>query len=50
METNIVKAYGTEAANKPLHGMNIKRRELLPHDIGNGSSLLRYLPFRFTSD
>lgn len=33
METNIVKAYGTEAANKPLHGMNIKRRELLPHDI-----------------
>jgi uncharacterized zinc-type alcohol dehydrogenase-like protein len=33
METKIVKAYGTEAANKPLHGMNIKRRELLPHDI-----------------
>jgi uncharacterized zinc-type alcohol dehydrogenase-like protein len=33
METKIVKAFGTEAAGAPLHSMNIKRRELLPHDV-----------------
>jgi len=33
METNEVKAYGTEAVNVPLHSMNIKRRELQPHDV-----------------
>jgi len=33
METKIVKAFGTEAANKPLYAMNIKRRELLPNDV-----------------
>ena len=33
METKIVKAYGTEAANKPLYAMNIKRRGLQPHDV-----------------
>jgi len=33
MKTTIVKAFGTEAANAPLHSMNIKRRELLPHDV-----------------
>jgi len=32
METKIVKAFGTEAVNVPLHSMKIKRRELLPHD------------------
>jgi len=33
METKIVKAFGTDAVNVPLHLMNIKRRELQPHDI-----------------
>lgn len=33
METKEVKAYGTEAVNVPLHSMNIKRRELQPHDV-----------------
>lgn len=33
METKIVKAYGTDQAKEPLHSMNIKRRELLPHDV-----------------
>jgi uncharacterized zinc-type alcohol dehydrogenase-like protein len=33
METKIVKAFGTEALNVPLHAMNIKRRELQPHDV-----------------
>jgi len=33
METKEVKAYGTEALNVPLHSMNIKRRELQPHDV-----------------
>jgi len=33
METNEVKAYGTEALNVPLHSMIIKRRELQPHDV-----------------
>ena len=33
METNNIKAYGTEAVNKPLHLLNIIRRELLPHDV-----------------
>ena len=33
METKIVKAYGTEAVNVPLHEMNIKRRELKSHDV-----------------
>lgn len=33
METKIVKAFGTEAVNVPLHAMNIKRRELQPHDV-----------------
>ena len=33
METKNIKAYGTEGKNKPLHSMEIKRRELLPHDI-----------------
>jgi alcohol dehydrogenase (NADP+) len=33
MNKNNVKAYGTEAADMPLHSMNINRRELLPHDV-----------------
>jgi uncharacterized zinc-type alcohol dehydrogenase-like protein len=33
METSIVKAYGTEAVNVPLHEMNIPRRALQPHDV-----------------
>ena len=33
METKIVKAFGTEAVNVPLHVMNIKRRELQNHDV-----------------
>lgn len=33
MKTKEVKAYGTEALNVPLHSMNIKRRELQPHDV-----------------
>ena len=33
METKIIKAYGTEATNVPLHLLNIKRRVLLPHDV-----------------
>jgi len=33
MKTKIVKAYGIEALNAPLHSMNIKRRELLPLDL-----------------
>lgn len=33
METKIVKAFGTEGVNVPLHVMNIKRRELQPHDV-----------------
>lgn len=33
MATKIVKAYGTEGQDKPLHSMEIKRRELLPNDV-----------------
>ena len=33
METKTVKAFGTEAADAPLKAMNIKRREVLPHDV-----------------
>lgn len=33
METKIIKAFGTEAVNIPLHAMNVKRRELQPHDV-----------------
>lgn len=33
METKNVKAYGTEAANAPLHSMDIKSRELQPKDV-----------------
>jgi len=33
METKIVKAFGTEALNVPLHVMNIRRRELQSHDV-----------------
>ena len=33
METKIVKAYGTEASDKPLKEMNIERRALEPHDV-----------------
>lgn len=33
METKTIKAFGTEAVNVPLHEMDIKRRELLPHDV-----------------
>lgn len=33
MKTTNVKAYGADAANAPLHGMTIPRRELLPHDV-----------------
>ena len=28
-----IKAFGTEAADEPLREMNIKRREVLPHDV-----------------
>lgn len=33
MKTTTVKAYGTEAADKPLKEMNIERRELQRHDV-----------------
>ena len=33
METKIVKAYGTESAETPLHNMKIQRRSLLPNDV-----------------
>jgi len=33
VETKTIKAFGTEAVNVPLHEMDIKRRELLPHDV-----------------
>jgi uncharacterized zinc-type alcohol dehydrogenase-like protein len=33
METKKVKAFGKEAVENPLHAMNIKRRELLHHDV-----------------
>ncbi|MGA2821960.1 MAG: NAD(P)-dependent alcohol dehydrogenase [Bacteroidales bacterium] len=33
MKTKNIKAYGTEAANAPLHSLNINRRELQPHDV-----------------
>ena len=33
MKTTEVKAYGTEAADAPLKGMTIPRRELQPHDV-----------------
>ena len=33
MKTKNTKAYGTEAANAPLHPMIINRRELLQHDV-----------------
>jgi len=33
METKMVKAFGTEALKVPLHAMNIKRREMQPHDV-----------------
>lgn len=33
MEQRTVRAYGTEAADAPIHNMNIKRRALLPNDV-----------------
>lgn len=33
METETVKAYGTEANGVPLHSLKINRRELLSHDV-----------------
>ena len=33
METKQVKAYGTQAAEKPLEGLNIQRRKPTPHDV-----------------
>ena len=33
METKIVKAYGTQAADAPLKPMNIERRGILPNDV-----------------
>ncbi|WP_243396390.1 NAD(P)-dependent alcohol dehydrogenase [Leptospira hartskeerlii] len=33
MNTKLVKAYGTEASDKPLKLIEIKRRDLLQHDI-----------------
>lgn len=33
METTIVKAYGTEAADAPIHSMEIRRRALLQNDV-----------------
>lgn len=33
MKTKNIKAFGTEAADKPLHSLNINRRELQPHDV-----------------
>ncbi|PWG81539.1 hydroxyacid dehydrogenase [Pararcticibacter amylolyticus] len=33
MNTTIVKAYGTEAAEAPLNQMTIPRREATPHDV-----------------
>ena len=33
METKIVKAFGKEAVENPLHAMDIKRRELQHHDV-----------------
>jgi len=33
MNTINVKAYGTEAANAPLQGLSIPRREVAPHDV-----------------
>lgn len=33
METTTVKAYGTEAATKPLHEMKIERRVATEHDV-----------------
>ncbi len=33
MKTKTVKAFGKETVDSPLHLMNIKRRELLPHDV-----------------
>ena len=33
METKIVKTFGAEAVNVPLHAMNIRRRQLQPHDV-----------------
>jgi uncharacterized zinc-type alcohol dehydrogenase-like protein len=33
LRTLEVKAFGTEAADKPLHSLNINCRELLEHDV-----------------
>ncbi len=33
MSTIAVKAYGTQAAEKPLDQMGINRREVTPHDV-----------------
>jgi len=33
MKTKIVKAFGKETVEKPLHAMDIKRRELQHHDV-----------------
>jgi len=33
METKMIKAFGTEGVNVPLHTINIRRRELQPHDV-----------------
>ncbi len=33
MKTQTVKAFGTTAAKKPLHDLQIERRILLPHDV-----------------
>ncbi|MDP4290249.1 MAG: NAD(P)-dependent alcohol dehydrogenase [Bacteroidota bacterium] len=33
MNTKNIKAFGTEAIDTPLHAMQIKRREVMPHDV-----------------
>lgn len=33
MKTKQIKAFGTSAANAPLHSLTINRRELQPHDV-----------------
>jgi alcohol dehydrogenase (NADP+) len=33
MKTTPINAFGTEAADKPLHAVKIERRELLPNDV-----------------
>ena len=33
METNLIKAIGTEGATSPIHEITIKRRVVQPHDV-----------------